>query len=330
MKRITHDDLPGFFTALAPRFDLRLPILQADGSRGIGTLADGPLTMTGRGILSKPTSFFFPQDELVFTASGGKALPPAKRGSHLLVVGFTPADLRCLRFIDRFFATGERDDLYFSLRDGAIVAAVSGYCGPDAAFVIPAYGDCDLEFIHDGSQWLILPYSDAGRAIVDGLEDAPVELLADMRSITRGMLSAEQNLIRQASRIMRQMELPDSFWEEIGDRCIQCTGCNLVCPTCTCFGIEDWRYAERTDRRRMWDSCQLGGFMQEAGGHNPLGTAALRTRRRIHHKLAADPERWSEISCFICGRCDTTCPTGIGIFAIAREILARFSTADPD
>ena len=55
-----------------------------------------------------------------------------------------------------------------------------------------------------------------------------------------------------------------------------------------------------------------------------FGTEALRTRRRIHHKLAADPERWGEISCFRCGRCDAVCPTGIGIFAVAREMVARY------
>jgi len=326
MKRIAPEDLSEFFTSLSLRYDLRIPILLADGGRAIGNLADGPLAMIGRAVLSKPTSFFFAQDELVFTERDGDLHSPSKNGNNLLVVGFTPRDLLCLHFIDRFFATGERDDLYFHQRDGAVVAVVSGYCGPDGAFIVPSYGGCDLEFIYDGNkEWLVLPYSEAGREIVSSLEDAPEELLEGIRKIDSGMLSAEKELIGQASRIMRQMELPDSFWEEIGERCIQCTGCNLVCPTCTCFGIQDWRYAEHTERRRMWDSCQLGGFMQEAGGHNPLGTAALRTRRRIHHKLAADPERWGEISCFVCGRCDATCPTGIGIFAISREIVARFA-----
>ena len=118
--------------------------------------------------------------------------------------------------------------------------------------------------------------------------------------------------------------VPDSFWAEIGDRCIACTGCNLACPTCTCFGMQDWRSSREVERSRMWDSCQLDGFMREASGHNPLGTEALRTRRRIHHKLAADPVRWGEISCFVCGRCDDVCPTGIGIVAVARELVARF------
>ena len=137
-------------------------------------------------------------------------------------------------------------------------------------------------------------------------------------------MSENETLIRHASELLRANRVPESFWAEIGDRCIACTGCNLACPTCTCFGVQDWRSAKKTERSRMWDSCQLDGFMREAGGHNPLGSEAERTRRRIHHKLAADPEKWGEISCFLCGRCDAVCPTGIGIVAVARELVARF------
>lgn len=325
MKRIAPEGLAPFFATLTPRYDLRVPIRLTDGDRAIGSLEDGPLAMSGGAVHAKPTSFFFPHDELVITDRNGDCRPPASHEKHLLVVGFTPRDLRCLHFIDRFFAIGERDDIYFRLRNGAVIAAVSGHCGPGGAFIAPAFGGCDIEFIHDGSAWLVLPYSTTGSYIISNLDDAPALLMEAVGKRHSDILSAEDELIRLASEILRTRELPDSFWEEIGARCIQCTGCNLVCPTCTCFGIQDWRHAERAERRRMWDSCQLAGFMQEAGGHNPLGTAALRTRRRIHHKLAADPQRWGEISCFVCGRCDATCPTGIGIFAVAREIVARFA-----
>lgn len=118
--------------------------------------------------------------------------------------------------------------------------------------------------------------------------------------------------------------MPDAFWVEIADRCIACTACNLVCPTCTCFEVLDRQTDGRVQRHRMWDSCQLEGFMREASGHNPLGTEMARTRRRIHHKLAADVDRWGHITCYLCGRCDDICPTGIGIKAVAKEIAARF------
>jgi formate hydrogenlyase subunit 6/NADH:ubiquinone oxidoreductase subunit I len=171
----------------------------------------------------------------------------------------------------------------------------------------------------------VVPYSDAGAAIAAALpEDAPDEALDRLRDEAAAMTDEREAVIHRASELLRKNRVPDSFWEEVGDRCIACTACNLACPTCTCFGVQDWRSADRVERSRMWDSCQLAGFMREASGHNPLGSEALRTRRRIHHKLAADPERWGEISCFLCGRCDVVCPTGIGIVAVAQELTERF------
>ncbi len=188
-----------------------------------------------------------------------------------------------------------------------------------------AGGNCDLELVFDGTTWLAVPYSEAGRDIVAELpEDASDVALEQLHLEGSCHKNEDEELIKKASRLLREDLVPDRFWEEIGDRCIICTTCNLVCPTCTCFGVQDWRYEQKVERSRMWDSCQLSGFMREASGHNPLGTEALRTRRRIQHKLAADPQQWGEISCFLCGRCDAACPTGIGILAVVREIVSRF------
>jgi len=325
MKIIAPENLCRFFDSLAGSYDIRIPILLPDGGRSLGRIADGPLAMHGGALPAKPTAFFFPQEELVFTARDSGAVLPQRPGKPLFITGFTPRDLLCLRFIDRFFAAGWRDDLYFRLRQDAVIAGVSGYCGRDGALIKPSTGECDLEFVYNGNDWLLLAHSATGRAMAEFIADeAPIDALHAISRAAAEMPADEEELIATAAAIVQTQSLPDSFWEEIGARCIQCSGCNLVCPTCTCFGVRDWRFCDRVERSRIWDSCQLAGFMKEAGGHNPLGTEALRTRRRIHHKLAADPERWGEISCFLCGRCDKVCPTGIGIFSVAREIIARF------
>lgn len=325
MKALTPDRLHQFFDTLAQRYELRVPILLPDGTRVIGSPDDAPPALHGVPILAKPTAAFFPQQGTVFTAAGDTLREPPTPERPLFVLGFTPRDLACLRFIDRFFADGWCDDVYFRQRQNATVAGLSGFCGPDGALIPPAGGDCDLEFFWEGNNWLVIPYSEAGEAIVAGLPDsAPPDSVELFRQASATPPDENDLLIRRASELLRADRVPDSFWGEIGDRCIACTGCNLACPTCTCFGVQDWRSAVQTERSRMWDSCQLDGFMREASGHNPLGSEALRTRRRIHHKLAADPEKWGEISCFLCGRCDAVCPTGIGIVAVSRELVARF------
>ena len=325
MKLLTPEQLDTFFVTLAHTWELRLPILLPDGTRVIGSLNDGPHALHGGAVSTKPTAAFFPQQSTLFTVSDGtleKTPPP----HPLFIVGFTPSDLACLRFIDRFFADGWRDDLYFTLRENAVIAVLSGYCGSGGELIPLTGGDCDLEFFWDRSNWLVIAYSETGKKLIEDLPDAAgAEVVELLRLTTHSLPDENETVIRAASLLLRADRVPDSFWAEIGDRCIACTGCNLACPTCTCFGVQDWRSANKTERSRMWDSCQLDGFMREAGGHNPLGSEAERTRRRIHHKLAADPQKWGEISCFLCGRCDAVCPTGIGILAVAGEIVARFA-----
>jgi formate hydrogenlyase subunit 6/NADH:ubiquinone oxidoreductase subunit I len=325
MKTATPEQLDSLFASLAKTYDLRLPIMLPDGTRVIGSPDNGPISLVGGTVLSKPTAAFFPQQETVFSVNVGVTEEAPTPAIPLFILGFTPHDLACLRFIDRFFAEGWRDDVYFRLRKDAVVAGLSGYCGVDGTFIHPAGADCDLEFFWDGKAWLVNPYSEAGRVIVEALPDAvTTEAVEPYSKILAGLPDENEVLIRRASELLRADLVPDFFWAEIGDRCIACTGCNLACPTCTCFGVQDGRSAKQIERSRMWDSCQLDGFMREASGHNPLGSEALRTRRRIHHKLAADPEKWGEISCFLCGRCDVVCPTGIGMVAVAREMVTRF------
>ena len=325
MKLLSTEQLAEFFASLEEKWEVRLPVRLLDGTRALGSLADGPPALFGGALTAKPTAAFFPQDDPVFTATGWDVQPPAAPGRPLFVAGFTAQDLACLRFIDRFFAGAPRDDLYFRRRQGALIAGVSGRCGPGGSLMPIAGGECDLEMVREEEGWLIVAYSEAGRAMTAGIsEDDAAGSLKRLRQEMELLPTDMERLLLQGAELLRADRVPDSFWTEIGDRCIACTGCNLVCPTCTCFGIQDWRSAALVERSRMWDSCQLEGFMREASGHNPLGSEALRTRRRIHHKLAADRERWGEISCFLCGRCDAVCPTGIGIVAVVREMVDRF------
>lgn len=324
MKLLSPDRVGEFFGRWSGLYEVRVPVRLSDGTRVLGTPGDGNITLLGGALPAKPTSAFFPQQAAVFSALDGRVSGTVPQPLPLLVAGFTPNDLACLRFIDRFFGEGWRDDPYFQRRDGAVVIGVSGFCGPAGALLPPSGGGCDLEFLFNGADFLVVSYSDPGALLARDLPDAPDGAELPVLKAAALWEDGDRAFLERASELLRNDRVPDSFWSEIGDRCIACTGCNLVCPTCTCFGVQDRRKETAVERSRMWDSCQFDGFMREAGGHNPLGSEALRTWRRIHHKLAADPERWGEISCFRCGRCDAVCPTGIGIIAVAGEMVRRY------
>ncbi len=324
MKAVTSEQFQDFLRAVASDYDVRVPIALTDGTRTLGRLDEGPLALRGGAVPGKPTSVFFPQLETELTYRQGAVKMQGPPEKPLVVVGLTAQDLDCLEFIDRFFSENFRDDVYFNKRDGAVVAAVSGRCGPDGEFLKIAGGKCDFELVCDGARFLVIPYSETGRRLCDRIEDGAEASLDGLQQESEALGTDFADAVHRASQLIREEKVPEEFWEEIGDRCIACTACNLACPTCTCFDVYDWKCGSSVERRRLWDSCQLGGFMREASGHNPLGTEALRTRRRIHHKLAADHQRWGTITCFLCGRCDKVCPTGIGMEAVSREIVRRF------
>ncbi|HNT34408.1 MAG TPA: 4Fe-4S dicluster domain-containing protein [bacterium] len=325
MKAATPQELESSFKQISSQYDVFAPIRMHDGSRSLGRLDEGPLALMGGRIFTKTTSVFFPQQECILTQEGSGVAMQQPVGKPLLVVGFTAEDADCLAFIDKFYSENFRDSIYFNKRDGSVVVVVSGRCGKDGAFQKIAGRNCDLELAYDGDRFLVIPYSAAGVAVGDAIKaKGSANTLAELKAQSESLDDQDQKIIEKASDLLVAEKVPEEFWRDISKRCIACTACNLSCPTCTCFDVFDWQSDNKVKRLRIWDSCQLDGFMREASGHNPMGTESLRTRRRIHHKLAADRTRWGHITCFLCGRCDDVCPTGIGIKSVAREMVKRY------
>lgn len=327
MKAITVPEFQFFLSTIQDTYDVQVPIALHDGTRTLGGLNEGPLSLFGGKISRKPTSIFFSQQEKVLCDCKNKGirmvLGPSK---PFFVVGWTAQDLDCLEFLDQFFTTNFKDPVYTSKRKDSVVIGVSGKCGSHGEFLKIAGGKCDFELICDGKDFLVVPYTKKGKDLVKKIgSQCETASLNELQKTSNALSNEDSETLSKASGLIQNEKVPDEFWEEIADQCIACTACNLACPTCTCFDVVDSKSVECFKRHRMWDSCLLDGFQREASGHNPMGTEASRTRRRIHHKLVADQKRWGYFSCMLCGRCDDVCPTGIGIKAVTRLIVERFS-----
>jgi len=324
MKAVTSDQFETFLASVTSAFDVRVPIALEDGTRSLGRLGEGPLVLAGGALPGKPTAVFFPQFETTLTYRPGCVQMQQAPERPLLVVGLTSEDANCLEFMDRFFNEPFHDDVYFHKRAGAVIVVVSGRCGPNGRFLKISRGNCDLELVSDGARFVVVPHTETGRHLCDRIDNGGEASLDPLQRESDALGTEFADTVNRASELMRQDKVPEAFWQELGDRCIACTGCNLVCPTCTCFDVYDWKCGKLVERQRLWDSCQLSGFAREASGFNPLSTEGSRARRRIHHKLVADPQRWGSITCFHCGRCDDVCPAGLGIRAVCQKIVERY------
>jgi ferredoxin len=100
----------------------------------------------------------------------------------------------------------------------------------------------------------------------------------------------------------------EALWEKMADWCLECGGCNIVCPTCYCFSVKDLGCNGTWVRCRLRDSCQYAAFTLEASGHNPRAQRKDRMKRRFFHKVSAQYyTRDGAIGCVGCGRCVQVC-----------------------
>lgn len=128
-------------------------------------------------------------------------------------------------------------------------------------------------------------------------------------------------IMENQTKVAVPQELPtgiaqSSRWEEYSARCIGCGRCSFVCPTCSCFSMQDIFYKENQnvgERRRVWSSCMVDGFSEMAGGHGFRKKQGDRMRFRVMHKFNDYKKRFGYHMCVGCGRCDDACPEYISI-----------------
>ena len=116
------------------------------------------------------------------------------------------------------------------------------------------------------------------------------------------------------------------MWQEYGSRCIGCGRCNFVCPTCTCFTMQDIFYKDNPkagERRRVWASCQVDGYSDIAGGHSFRQNQGERMRFKVLHKISDYKKRFGYHMCVGCGRCENVCPEYISYIACLQKLKEK-------
>ncbi|HXM56378.1 MAG TPA: 4Fe-4S dicluster domain-containing protein, partial [Candidatus Dormibacteraeota bacterium] len=250
-------------------------------------------------------------------------------------LGVRPCDLAAIAVQDRVFLGGAHQDSdYRRRRERALLVAVT--CGQAAATCFctsMGYGpraesgfDLALTELRDatGHRFLVEAGSERGAAVLAGVrtdEASP----ADQRSagevadataarITRRMPEGIADVLRRSTIHPR--------WDEVATRCLACTNCTLVCPTCFCAAIEDTTdLSGEAHRDRRWDSCFTAQHSYVHGGSVHASTAS-RYRQWMTHKLSTWFDQFGSSGCVGCGRCIAWCPAAIDITEEAAAIAA--------
>jgi ferredoxin len=175
----------------------------------------------------------------------------------------------------------------------------------------------DLALTELPSGFVVEIGSDLGAEIVAELPTQDVE------DETLGQAAAaRQQAVDQITRRMDTEGIRDLLlgnlehprWEEVATRCLSCTNCTMVCPTCFCSSVNEVTdlQGDHVERQRQWDSCFNFDFSYMNGGvvRNQIRS---RYRQWLTHKLASWIDQFGTSGCVGCGRCITWCPVGIDL-----------------
>ncbi|MEA3272204.1 MAG: 4Fe-4S dicluster domain-containing protein, partial [Patescibacteria group bacterium] len=110
------------------------------------------------------------------------------------------------------------------------------------------------------------------------------------------------------------------IWKELGEICIACGKCSIVCPTCFCFDFDDEISPTKSCRNRIWGSCFYQDFTKIAGGYVFKDKVADRIKFWYMHKFLRIPKEYGMLGCVKCGRCADVCPVEIDIKANIKRL----------
>jgi sulfhydrogenase subunit beta (sulfur reductase) len=294
---------------------------------------------------SSPKRELFPPRQRLWTAtSDGDATFHVTEEVHeparIAFLGVRACELAAIAIQDRVFLQGRyADEVYAANRADVLLIAVE--CGAPAGTcfcgsmgtgpAVDAGADLVLtELLEDGPRFLARPGTDAGAALLARL---------DRRDATEAdLLAREQVVAAAAANMGRQLEtdglhdlllgnLDHPRWDDVADRCLACTNCTLVCPTCFCSTVEDTTdlTGGHAYRDRRWDSC-FGLEFSHAGPASVRSSTKARYRQWMTHKLATWIDQFDTSGCVGCGRCITWCPVGIDL---TEEAAAIRRTSEP-
>ncbi len=256
----------------------------------------------------------------------------------LALFGVFPCDLAAIQVQDRVFLREEwKDPIYWSRRQSAFIITVNclhpcgtGFCasmgtGPRAK------GGYDLNLTELEDVFLVEIGSEAGRMVMEGVQILPTSAFW----LQAGQKSLEEATARMGRSLPQPDTLPDLLlnnldahqWDDVAGRCMSCTSCTQVCPTCFCWEARDIAdlSGNVARRERLWDSCFDQDYSYIVGGNSRPNTRS-RYRQWLTHKFGSWYAQFGTSGCVGCGRCITWCPAKIDVTAelsaIRQEVQA--------
>ncbi|MCK5845081.1 MAG: 4Fe-4S dicluster domain-containing protein [Victivallales bacterium] len=322
---LTNEELEAFVSKLMERLEVWAPV--AKGSRFIfDKLTDvDELRLDYDTTILPPKKMFFPPKQVLLEFDGGKAEAPPPPTEKVLL-GIHPYDLRAISMTDKLFEMNYPDRNYLANRAAATIIGMNvqnpyehSFFGSIAQNMELSGYDAMLTKITGG--YVFNTTSEKGVELTEGLElaNASAEQIEKASAeFEKSEKSSPFELSHDADAVQKKVRgsFDSDIWKELAEDCLSCGSCNIVCPTCYCFDIQDeWGLGAANGKRyRRWDACQTAEFSQvsvQGGSENFREDKQERYRHRVMRKTAYLNETLGAPACVGCGRCAGACTAGI-------------------
>ncbi len=287
--------------------------------------------------VNSPKRFFFPPVETLLSYDKEKGTFKAEvEVKRTVILGAHPCDIRATWILDDVFSKDPKDPYYLSRRQRAIMIGLNCIEPCDDKCFCADMGSINTDSGYDlmltdlGDRFYVEVATDAGQNLIDQ-SDAFTQATSEDHSAHQNKLEEKQNNFKHKIPYdtkylpeLLEQSYDSLIWEANARMCLSCGQCNLICPTCYCFDIndEDDITLKSGKRIRTWDGCQLRGFAEVAGGENFRPTAGERLRHRLMRKGHYLMKLFGKLGCVGCGRCDRNCPAGISVLRTYQQIAA--------
>lgn len=249
-----------------------------------------------------------------------------------ILFGVHSCDIHGLLILDDLFLDENPDPYYGERRKNTAILGLS--CVPDEhCFCNETRTDIvdtgyDLFFTDLGNFFLVWVGSSLGDDMIrmgEGLfnEDISVNHIRDFIQWKKWRdTQFKLDIDLTAMPDIFELKKNSKDWDKIGERCLACGSCSMVCPTCNCFMVRDKVALTKLKgtRDRAWDSCTLHDYSLVAGEHNFRASRADRLKLWYTHKLQAFIGEFGDPSCVGCGRCLVTCPVDINVYTVTKTL----------
>ena len=268
--------------------------------------------------------------------------PPS---SPYAFVGVRACELAAMAVQDHVLRDGPHPDPAYSLaRNQAFFVGVTCARPASTCFcasagtgpAIEAGQDVALTEVLDDERHevLVAPATERGADVVEELKAAlswrpavDTDIEREEAIVATSVATMTRHLHLPGARDVLRRSLEHARWDDVASRCLSCTNCTLVCPTCFCSAVEDVTSlsGDQAERVQRWDSCFTLGHSALHGAGSVRADTRSRYRQWLTHKLSTWWDQFGESGCVGCGRCISWCPAGIDLTEEVAAMDARDS-----